>query len=102
MAYRPTKTMIRALIWLREHDGVGVLNRYGRVRAGGETASHIDPTTWLRLILAGYVEARPDERHLVLSLTGVSVAVKNNHARAKRLARKTVQKLKSSPELFEE
>ncbi|MCH8203396.1 MAG: hypothetical protein IH996_09860 [Proteobacteria bacterium] len=52
--------------------------------------------------MAGYVEARPDERHLVLSLTGVSVAMKNNHARAKRLARKTVQKLKSSPELFEE
>ena len=82
MAYRPTKTMIRALIWLREHDGVGVLNRYGRVRAGGETASHIDPTTWLRLILAGHVEARPDERHLVLSLTGVSVVLKNERTRA--------------------
>lgn len=81
MADRTTKAMIRALIWLREHDGVGVLNRYGRVRAGGETASHTDASTWLRLILAGYVEARPDERHLVLSLTGVSVAVKNNRAR---------------------
>ena len=81
MADRPTKTMIRALIWLREHDGVGVLNRFGKVRAGGETASHIEATTWLRLILAGYVEARPDERHLVLSLTGVSVAVKNERTR---------------------
>ena len=61
MADRLTKSMIRALIWLREHDGVGVLNRYGRVSAAGETASHIDPTIWLRLILAGYVEARPDD-----------------------------------------
>ena len=78
MAYRPTKAMILALIWLRGHNGVGVLNRYGRVSAGGETASHIDATTWLRLILAGYVEARPDERHLVLSLAGISVAMKNN------------------------
>ena len=81
MAERPTKAMIRALIWLREHDGVGVLNRYGRVRAAGETATKIDPTTWLRLILAGYVEARPDERHLVLSLTGVSVAVNSKRVR---------------------
>lgn len=82
MADRLTKAMIRALIWLRGHDGVGVLNRFGKVRAGGETASHIDPTTWLKLILAGYVEARPDERHLVLSITGVSVALKNTRARA--------------------
>ena len=81
MAERPTKAMIRALIWLREHDGVGVLNRYGRVRAAGETATKIDPTPWLRLILAGYVEARPDERHLVLSLTGVSVAVNSKRVR---------------------
>ncbi len=81
MADRLTKAMIRALIWLREHNGVGVLNRYGRVSAAGETASHIDPTIWLRLILAGYVEARPDERHLVLSITGVSVALKNKRAR---------------------
>ena len=82
MADRPTKAMIRALIWLREHDGVGVLNRYGRVRAAGETASHIDASTWLRLILAGYVEARPDQRHLVLSLTGVSLAIKHERSRA--------------------
>ena len=82
MADKPTKAMIRALIWLREHEGVGVLNRFGRVMAAGETASHIEPTTWLRLILAGYVEARPDERHLVLSITGVSVALKNKRARA--------------------
>ena len=77
MTDKPTKAMIRALIWLREHGGVGDFNRYGRVSAAGETASHIDASTWLRLILAGYVEARPDERHLVLSLIGVSVAVKN-------------------------
>ena len=82
MADRLTKAMIRALIWLRGHDGVGVLNRFGKVRAAGETASHIDATTWLKLILAGYVEARPDERHLVLSITGVSVALKNKRARA--------------------
>ena len=82
MAYRPTKTMIRALIWLREHDGVGVLNRFGRVSAAGETASHIDASTWLKLILAGYVEARPDERHLVVSLAGVSVVLKNERTRA--------------------
>ncbi len=82
MADKPTKAMIRALIWLREHEGVGVLNRFGRVMAAGETASHIEPTTWLRLILAGYVEARPDERHLVLSLTGVSVVLKNKRARS--------------------
>ena len=82
MTDRPTKAMIRALIWLREHNGVGVLNRYGRVMAGGETASHIDASTWLRLILAGYVEARPDERHLVLSLIGVSLAMKNKRTRA--------------------
>lgn len=81
MAYRPTKAMIRALVWLREHDGVGVLNRYGRVSAAGETASHINSSTWLRLILAGYVEARPDEMHLVLSLAGVSVVVKNQRTR---------------------
>ena len=53
-----TKAMERALKWLGEHGGSGVLDRYGRVLAGGEVSSQFHPTTWLRLVsvgrLAGY------------------------------------------------
>jgi len=50
-----TRAQHRALRWLNDRGGSGVLDRYGRVVAGGEAAGHISPTTWLRLTAQGDV-----------------------------------------------
>lgn len=36
----------------------GIIDRYGRMLVMGETIKHVAPETWLRLILAGHIEAR--------------------------------------------
>jgi len=46
---------LRALKWLKERGGSGVINRYGRLLAAGEVARQFDASTWLRLAVAGYV-----------------------------------------------
>ena len=48
-----TKAQERAIKWLEERGGSGVLDRYGRLVAGGEVASQFHPTTWLRLVAGG-------------------------------------------------
>ena len=53
-----TKAQIRAVKWLNERGGSGVLDRYGRLVAGGEVASSVHPTTWLRLVAAGIIQGR--------------------------------------------
>ncbi len=50
-----TKSQERAIEWLKERGGSGILDRYGRLVAGGEVASQFHPTTWLRLVAVGAV-----------------------------------------------
>ena len=57
-----TETMRRALRWLSRQGGSGVLDKQGRVLAGGEVGGTTKyrgylPATWLRLFVRGYVEA---------------------------------------------
>lgn len=49
---RITKAQKRAIAWLKERNGTGILDRYGRLVAVGEVAT-FHPTTWLRLVAAG-------------------------------------------------
>lgn len=51
-----TKAMKRAVEWLSEHNGSGVIDNHGHVLAGGEVATHIAAETWLRLIAWGYLQ----------------------------------------------
>ena len=60
-----TDTMRRAIAWLRARGGSGVVDRYGRVLAAGEVATHIDSATWLRLAIEGVLKF--EERRLKLS-----------------------------------
>ena len=60
-----TPAMKAAYLWLQERDGVGILDRYGRMMACGVVASHIAPETWLRLVAADLLIAQ--EGHLVLT-----------------------------------
>ena len=48
-----TKAQERAIEWLKERGGTGILDRYGRLVAGGEVATQFHPTTWLRLVAVG-------------------------------------------------
>ena len=62
----------RALKWLCERNGAGVLDRYGRLVAGGEVATQFHPTTWLRLVAAGMVNGH--EGRLSVTLIGTVLA----------------------------
>ena len=53
--WKPTPTQRRALKWLAEHNGTGVLTSRGGFVAGGETAP-FEAVTWLRLVMAKRVE----------------------------------------------
>ena len=57
-----TTAQVRALKWLEEHGGVGVINRYGRIIAAGEK-SGIAPETWLRLMTMQCIV--PDGRYRI-------------------------------------
>ena len=46
----------RALAWLAERGGSGVLDRYGTLVAQGEKCPAA-PQTWLRLFLSGHAKA---------------------------------------------
>lgn len=48
-----TRAMLKALIWLSDHGGDGVIDRYGRIVAGGETSPQ--SPTWLRLMTHGLI-----------------------------------------------
>lgn len=50
-----TAAQKRALNWLEDHNGSGVIDRYGYIIAGGERGSKFAAETWLRLAVAGYV-----------------------------------------------
>ncbi len=52
-----TRTMDRAVEWLHERGGSGVLNRQARLIAGSEV-SEFGAATWLRLVVAGSVVVR--------------------------------------------
>ena len=51
-----TKAQQRALKWLCDHNGSGILDRYGRLVAGGEVATQFHPATWLRLVAIEMVD----------------------------------------------
>lgn len=67
MSARPvlTDAMKKALNWLNERGGSGVIDKYGRLLAGGEIATSIDNATWLRLVEAGFL-AGGDKRLTVV------------------------------------
>lgn len=50
-----TKAQNRNLRWLAERGGSGYLDKFGRVVAGGETASQGSWISWLHLIVNGLV-----------------------------------------------
>ena len=50
-----TEAQRRALVWLHKRGSEGVIDRYGRLVAGGDVAKHIDASTWLRLVSLGLV-----------------------------------------------
>lgn len=49
--------MKRAVQWLDEHGGSGILDFRARVLAGGVVAVHIPAETWLRCIWGGLLKA---------------------------------------------
>ncbi len=53
-----TKAQVRAVKWLQERGGSGVLDRYGRLVAAGEVATSVHPTTWLRLVAGGMLSGQ--------------------------------------------
>ena len=50
-----TDAMRRAYDWLKQRGQQGVIDRYGRVVAGGEVATQFDSSTWLRLVSRGHL-----------------------------------------------
>lgn len=64
--YDKTDAQKRAMKWLSDRGGSGVLDRYGRVMAAGEVASHIHPTTWLRLMTMSEVGGALKRIYLVV------------------------------------
>ncbi len=52
-----TDAMKRAFKWLEDRGGSGVIDRHGRVVAGGEHSTQ-DASTWLRLVAAGQLVGR--------------------------------------------
>lgn len=49
-----TSSCKRALAWINDREGHGVIDRYGKLMAKGE-AAHFAPATWLRLVILGYL-----------------------------------------------
>lgn len=59
----------RALVWLRDHGGDGLIDRYGRVIAQGEKyGSGETSQVWLRLVASGHIVGHSNR--LWLSLSG--------------------------------
>ncbi len=50
-----TPSQVRALRWLADHGGSGVIDQYGRVVASGEIAK-FDGSTWLRLASINFID----------------------------------------------
>lgn len=50
-----TPTQQEALDWLRQHQGSGAIDKFGRVIAAGER-SKFEPITWLRLMTDNFIE----------------------------------------------
>jgi hypothetical protein len=48
------------LQWLVERGSSGVLDRFGRVMAGGDRAPQGSQTAWLGLVAKGYVAGQED------------------------------------------
>ena len=57
MKYDPTITdaQVKELRWLSVHNGSGVVDRYGRLLAGGELRASCYNGSWLRLVTHGYL-----------------------------------------------
>lgn len=49
-----TPVQQRAIQWLYERNGSGVIDRFGYIVAGGDR-SKSDPATWLRLVSLGHM-----------------------------------------------
>lgn len=47
------RSMDKAVQWLTDRGGSGVMDRFGRVLAMGDAAINVDGVTWLRCIFSG-------------------------------------------------
>lgn len=57
-----TDPQTAALVKLKAQGGEGVLDKHGKIVAGGERLLGFDPVTWLRLLTTGHIEVRGDLR----------------------------------------
>ena len=55
-----TDAQLRNLNWLADNGGSGVVDRYGRVVAGGDCAPQGAYVAWLKMIAAGLVSGGDD------------------------------------------
>lgn len=53
-----TDAQEKRLKWLQGQGGEGVVDKFGRVLAGGETAPQGASPAWLKLIAFGLIEGR--------------------------------------------
>jgi hypothetical protein len=70
------------LIWLADRGGEGMVDRYGRVVASGETRPQGSWIAWLRLVALGLVDG--DDRRLKLTARGRMQAAQEYGDRAAR------------------
>ena len=55
---RVSEAQERALFWLHDAGGSGVIDRYGNIVAAGQAAKWADAGTWLRLIADEFVDGK--------------------------------------------
>lgn len=70
--YPRSEAMRKALGNLMEHNGEGVIDKYGKLCAGG-VQLRVEPVTWLRLITLGDIEC-PSPMRLRITLSGRQAA----------------------------
>jgi hypothetical protein len=47
------RAMDRAVDWLKDRGGSGVLDKFGKVLARGDSAITVDAVTWIRCVFCG-------------------------------------------------
>lgn len=62
-----TKAQQSALVRFKKGGGTGTLDRYGRMVTDGQVISSVDCSTWLRLVLGGYIDAYRGRFRLTMS-----------------------------------
>lgn len=58
------RAMDKAVKWLRDRGGSGVMDRFGRVLAMGDPAINVDSVTWLRCVFGGRLRIDYEARRI--------------------------------------